>query len=103
MRGGQTGYQEAAMRTYRLLGLIGTLIKLIGWLTVIGTLLSSCGLLVAGIGGTFALPSLTGQNIPLGGLAAGALGPVIFSLGVLLLGLVNGGLEIAAGELIGLF
>jgi hypothetical protein len=90
------------MRTYRLLGLIGTFIKLIGWLTVIGTLLSACGLLVAGVGGTFALPSVTGQNIPLGGLAAGALGPVIVSLGILVVGLVYGGLEIAAGELIGL-
>ena len=91
------------MRTYRILGLIGTLIKLIGWLTVIGTVLSSCGLLVAGIAGVSALPSLTGQNIPLGGLAAGSVGPVIVSLGVLVLGLVYGGLEIAAGELIGLW
>jgi len=90
------------MRTYRLLGLIGTFIKLICWLTVIATVLSSCGLLVAGVGGTFALPSVTGQNIPLGGLAAGALGPVIAALGLLVLGLVYGGLEIAAGELIGL-
>ena len=91
------------MRAYRILGLIGTLIKLIGWLTVIGTVLSSCGLLVAGIAGVSALPSLTGQNIPLGGLAAGSVGPVIVSLGVLVLGLVYGALEIAAGELMGLF
>ena len=91
------------MRTYRTLALIGTFIKIIGWLTVIGTVLSSCGLLVAGVGGTFALPSLTGQNIPLGGLAAGALGPVIVAVGVLVLGLVYGAAEIAAGELIGLF
>jgi len=91
------------MRTYRVLGLIGTLIKIIGWLTVIATMLSSCGVLVAGIGGTFALPNLTGQNIPTGLPAAGALGAAIFALGVLVLGLVYGGLEIAAGELIGLF
>ena len=91
------------MRTYRILGLIGTFIKIIGWLTVVGTVLSSCGLLVAGIAGVSALPSLTGQNIPLGGLAAGSLGPAIVSFGVLVLGLVYGGLEIAAGELIGLF
>ena len=91
------------MHTYRLLGLIGTFIKLIGWLTVIGTVLSACGLLVTGVTGTLALPSVTGQNIPLGGLALGALGPVIVSLGILVLGLVYGGLEIAAGELIGLF
>ena len=45
---------------------------------------------------------MTGQNIPLGGLAAGSVGPVIVSLGVLVLGLVYGGLEIAAGELMGL-
>ena len=90
------------MRTYRILGLIGTLIKLIGWLTVIGTVLSSCGVLVAGIGGTFALPNVTGQAIPTGLPVAGALGAAIFALGVLVLGLVYGGLEIAAGELMGL-
>ena len=61
------------MRTYRVLGLIGTLIKLIGWLTVILTVLSSCGVLVTGIAGGSALPGLTGQNIPLGGLVAGYL------------------------------
>src|SRR6478672_6287812 len=97
------GKWRRAMRTYRILGLIGTLIKLIGWLTVILTVLSSCGVLVTGIAGGSALPSLTGQNIPLGGLVAGTLGAVIFSLAVLVLGLLNGGLEIAIGELIGLF
>ena len=90
------------MRTYRILGLIGTLIKLIGWLTVILTVLSSCGVLIAGIGGTFALPSVSSQQVPLGVPLAGALGATIFSLGVLVLGLLNGGLEIAVGELIGL-
>ena len=90
------------MRTYRILGLIGTFIKLIGWLTVIVTLLSSCGVLITGLAGTFTLPSLTSQNVPAGLPVAGALGAVIVSLGVLVLGLVYGGLEIAAGELIGL-
>ena len=62
------------MRTYRILGLIGTFIKLIGWLTVIATVLGACGVLVAGIGGTFALPAVTNQNIPSGLPVAGALG-----------------------------
>src|SRR5262245_14001814 len=96
------GSRRRAMRTYRILGLIGTLIKLIGWLTVILTVLSSCGVLVTGIAGVSALPSLIGQNNPAGTLPAGTLGSVILSLGVLVLGLVNGGLEIAVGEIIGL-
>ena len=45
------------MRTYGILGLIGTFIKLIGWLTVIVTVLSSCGVLITGLAGTFTLRS----------------------------------------------
>ena len=91
------------MRTYRTLALVATFFRIIGWLTVIATLLSSCGLLVFGIGGSLALPGLIGQNVPVGGLAAGVAGQAIFAALVLVAGLVNGALEIASAELIELF
>src|SRR5882672_7253429 len=59
--------RRRAMRTYRTLALVGTFIKIIGWLTVILTVLSACGLLALGIAGSLALPGLTGVNIPVGG------------------------------------
>jgi len=86
------------MRTYRILALVATFFKIIGWLTVIATVLSACGLLVFGIGGSLALPSLIGQNIPVSGLAAGVVGQAIASALVLVIGLVYGALEIAAAE-----
>jgi hypothetical protein len=91
------------MRTYRTLALVGTFIKIIGWLTVIGTVLSACGLLALGIAGSLALPGLTGVNIPVGGLAAGAVGQVIAAALYVLIGLVSGALQIALAELIELF
>jgi hypothetical protein len=91
------------MRTYRTLALIGTFIKIIGWLIIIGTVLSACGLLVFGIGGSLALPGLTGQNIPVSGLALGAIGQVIGAVIYVLAGLIAGALQIATGELIELF
>jgi len=91
------------MRTYRTLALVAVFFKIIGWLTVIVTVLSACGLLVFGIGGSLALPSLIGQNIPVGGLAAGVVGQAIFSVLVLVVGVVYGAFEIAAAELIELF
>ncbi len=91
------------MRTYRTLALVGTFIKIIGWLTVILTVLSACGLLALGIAGSLALPGLTGVNIPIGGLAAGAVGQVIAATLYVLIGLVSGALQIALAELIELF
>ena len=91
------------MRTYRTLALVATFFKIIGWLTVIATVLSACGLLVFGIGGSLALPGLIGQSIPTSGLAAGVVGQAIASALVLVIGLVNGALEIASAELIELF
>ena len=91
------------MRTYRTLALVGTFIKIIGWIIIVWTVLSACGLLVLGIGGSFALPSLVGQNIPVSGLAAGAVGQVIAAVLYLLFGLVAGAFQIAGGELIELF
>lgn len=91
------------MRTYRTLALVGTFIKIIGWLTVIGTLLSACALLVLGTVGGLALPGLTGSQIPLGGLAAGAVTQVIATTLYVLAGLVVGALQIASAELIELF
>ena len=91
------------MRTYRTLALVGTFIKIIGWLIIIGTVLSACGLLVFGIGGSLALPGLTGQNIPVSGLALGAVGQVIGAVIYVLAGLIAGALQIATGELIELF
>ncbi len=90
------------MRTYRTLALVGTFIKILGWLTVIGTILSACGLLVLPLVGV-ALPGLTGQNISAGGLAAGAVGSVIFAVLYILGGLVTGAVQIALAELIELF
>jgi hypothetical protein len=91
------------MRTYRTLALVGTFIKIIGWLTVIGTLLSACALLVLGTAGGLALPGLTDIRIPIGGLAAGAVGQVIATALYVLAGLVAGALQIASAELIELF
>jgi hypothetical protein len=91
------------MRNYRTLALVATLFKIIGWLTVIATVLSACGLLVFGVGGSLALPGLIGQNIPIGGLAAGVVGQAIVSVLVLVVGVINGALEIASAELIELF
>ena len=91
------------MRTYRTLALVATFFKIIGWLTVIATVLSACGLLVAGITSSLALPSVIGQAIPLPAQAAGVLGPAILSVLVLLMGLLYGALEIASAELIELF
>src|SRR5258708_19371537 len=91
------------MRNYRTLALVATFFKIIGWLTVIATVLSACGLLVFGVGGSLALPGLIGQNIPIGGLAAGVVGQAIVSVLVLVVGVVYGALEIASAELIELF
>jgi hypothetical protein len=91
------------MRTYRTLALVATFFKIIGWLTVIITVLSACGLLVVGVGGGLALPGIVGQSIPIAGLASGVLGEAIFSALVLIVGLVYGALEIASAELIELF
>src|SRR5262245_37149815 len=91
------------MRTYRMLGLIGTFLKIIGWLTAIGTLLTSCSVLIFGVGGILALPGLAGQSIPASGLAAGVFGQVVLAVGVLIFGLVYAAVEIASGELIELF
>lgn len=91
------------MRTYRTLALVGTFIKIVGWLTVIGTILSACGLLVLGIGGSLTLPGLFGQNIPAGGLALTAVGQVIGAVIYVLAGLVFGATQIALAELIELF
>ena len=91
------------MRTYRTLALVATFFKIIGWLTVIATVLSACGLLVFGIGGSLALPGIIGQNIPIGGLAAGVVGQAIASVLVLIVGVLYGAFEIAAAELIELF
>ena len=91
------------MRTYRTLALVATFFKIIGWLTVIITVISACGLLVAGIAGGLALPQFLGPNIPLPGLVAGVLGQAIASVLVLIVGLLYGALEIATAELIELF
>ncbi len=91
------------MRTYRILALVATFFKIIGWLTVIATVLSACGLLVTGVAGGLALPSVFGRDIPLGGLAAGVVGQAIASALVLVVGLLYGALEIASAELIELF
>ena len=91
------------MRTYRTLALVGTFIKIVGWLTVIGTILSACALLVLGIWGSLAVPSLIGQNIPVGGLALGAVSQIIGATLYVLVGLVFGATQIALAELIELF
>jgi len=93
------------MRTYRTLALVGTFIKIIGWLTVIGTVLSACGVLALGLAGGLgvALPGVTGERVPVGLLAAGAIGQVIFAALYVLGGLVIGALQVASGELIELF
>ncbi len=91
------------MRTYRTLALVGTFIKLIGWLTVIGTALSACALLVLGTVGGLALPGLTGVRFGVRELAAGAVGQVIVAVLYVLGGLVVGALQIALAELIELF
>ena len=91
------------MRTYRTLALVGTFIKIVGWIIIVGTVLSACGLLALGIGGSLALPGFVGQNIPVAGLALGAIGQVIGAVLYVLAGLVAGALQIATGELIELF
>ena len=91
------------MRTYRTLALVGTFIKIIGWLTVIGTVLSACGLLVLGTVGGLTLPGLAGVRFGMRELAAGAVGQVIAAVLYVLGGLVIGALQVALAELIELF
>jgi hypothetical protein len=97
-------FRGGRMRTYRTLALVGTFIKVIGWLTAIGTVLLACGGLVlaasAASAGMFAWADDFGRFARAPLFLAAQIVPAVI---LIVSGLVIGALEVAAGELIELF
>ena len=90
-------------KRFRVLRVIGTIYKILGWIILVVGVLTSLGILLAGLLGGAGMTQFMSRNSQLGGLMGGVLGGLIASVVSFVLTLVYFVFVYGMGELIYLF